>query len=705
MDKSISPKQHEQQKLQIGAWLVDPLALTLKKNEQIVKVQPKVIQLLNYLAKFPGEVLLREDLITNVWPEVSATDDTLNNMIGKLRRVLVADEECQNYIETIPKKGYCLKAKVSKVTLKQRGKLSNNKLTKKLTVISFFTMTSLFLLYYVYSNYFTSQLSAFDFNQSYQVESVTSHQELEIFPALSPNSKYVAFIRVAKGMQQNKLIVKQLISGNERELNDIAGLYGNPVWSNDGNQIAYVHMNGSTCTIRMVEVLGGPSHFISECSGELIRTMRKSLLWHHQKNSLIFTKSTEKNEVLALYNFDIESKQITKLSSPPINVIGDANPATSANGKLVAFTRTNESGIDNIIVLDLFDNSETEYALKSQAILGLDWLDDDSIIFVSDANNRSELRVLNINNGEEGFTRINGKGLLHLNFNKGSKKLVFSDLQSNANIVIEKRLNENNAKRVTELQSSKFEREAIFSPNGNLVVYIRILENGSELWSYDLNKKQHKRLVKPENMLFKNISFSPDSSKIVLTAIKDKSSNIQVYDLKREHFFKLDTGNIEKPLNPSWSADNNHVLFSSKTENKWLIWQASIEKTELTLLTEQGGNVVKADEKGEMIYFSRQGQTGLWQLPLSNLSAIPTKLTENISALFQSWKFVNGVFYYLKRESIPSTQIYSYEPTTNKVALYFQSNAAFNYFDIHDDLIVTAEIKEFTADIYLMKLD
>ena len=257
---------------------------------------------------------------------------------------------------------------------------------------------------------------------------------------------------------------------------------------------------------------------------------------------------------------------------------------------------------------------------------------------------------------------------------------------------------------MTELPSSKFEREAIFSPNGKIVVYIRILENGSELWLYDLDKQQHKRLVKPENTLFKHISFSPDNSKIVLMAIKDKTSSIQVYDFNRQHFFKLDTATIEKPLNPTWSTDNKQVLFTSKKEGEWLIWQTSIENTELTLLTEQGGNVVKADEEGKVIYFSRQGQTGLWQLPLSNLSAIPTKLTEKINVPFQSWKFVSGVFYYLKRESIPSTQIVSYEPKSDKVALYFQSNAAFNYFDVHDDLIVTAEIKEFTADIYLIKL-
>jgi len=288
------------------------LALTLQKDGKIVKVQPKVIQLLNYLAKFPGEVILRDDLIANVWPEVSATDDTLNNMIGKLRRILIADQCCQNYIVTIPKKGYCLKANVSEVGIR-----SSNKNGKRLLFYILLTVISgafLYSLYFsvIYFNNATSESSTFNFNHNYQIEAVTSHQALEIFPALSPSSKHIAFIRVAEGLQQNTLIIKELGSGNERELNDIKGLYGNPVWSADGKKIAYIHMIASTCTVRMVDMLGGPSQFISDCSGELIRTMRKSLLWQHHTNSLIFSKSSKNKGVVALFIYELATKQVVK---------------------------------------------------------------------------------------------------------------------------------------------------------------------------------------------------------------------------------------------------------------------------------------------------------------------------------------------------------------------------------------------------------
>jgi len=654
---------------------------------------------LNYLAKFPGEVVLREDLIANVWPDVSATDDTLNNMIGKLRRILITDDFCQNYIVTIPKKGYCLKANVKEITSD-----SNQNNSNKFVIIPMTMIIIGVLLYWFYFSILTPQSTVFDFNQSYQIESVTSHQELEIFPELSPNSKHIAFIRVAKGLQQNKLIIKELASGNERQLNDISGLYGNPVWSADGKEIAYIHMKDSTCTLRMVDMLGGPSQFISDCSGELIRTMRKSLLWQHHTNSLVFSKSTRNTDAVALFNYNLASKQVIQLSTPPANVIGDANPSVSVDGKLIAFTRTNETGVDNIIVLDLADNSETEYSLKSQSVLGIDWLDDHSIVYASDVNNRSELMVLNIRNSEENFTRISGTGLLHPSYNPSTKDLTFSDLQTNANIVIKKRFTENKAELLTELQSSKFEREALFSPDGKFVVYIRVLENGSELWLYDHNQLQHKRLVKPENKRFRNMSISPDGSKIAMTVITNKTASIYIYDINKEHFYPLDTADIEKPLNPSWASDSDYVLFSSKKDNQWLIWQSSTQSNELTLLTEQGGNVVISDKKGENLYFSRQGKSGLWKLSLKDLLASPTKLTDKITVPFQSWKFNDGIFYFLKRESSPSTHIYSYDPNTDEVALFFQSSAAFNYFDINNDLIVTAEIKEFTADIYLINL-
>jgi len=691
----------------IGAWLVNPLSLRLIKGDRSVKVQPKVMKLLLYMAKSPEKVILREELIAQVWPEVAATDDTLNNMIGKLRRVLIADESCQNYIETVPKQGYSLRAKVTKALIKSEQK--NTKFGKKtVSLISFSLVMAIFFITKLFISSTSSPLAGIDFSQSFQTESITSHQALEIFPALSPNSKSIAFIRVAQDLQQNKLIVKDIASGTERELNDIKGLYGNPVWSANGEKIAYIHMVSSTCTVRIVDMQGGPSQFLSDCSGELIRTMRKSLTWNHKENTLIFTKKQRGDSALALFSFNVNRKNTVKLTSPPANLVGDANPAVSPNGKWLAYTRTDESGIDKLMLLNLANTTENKFlssskVTTSQAILGLDWLDDDSIVFIADANNRSQIMSVNVKFPEETITLLNGTSLLHPKFNQTGKELVFAELRSNANIVIKKRTQVNNASVITELKSSKFEREVIFANSGLFIVYIRLLSNGSELWLYDMTKQQHQRLVKPNNALFRHISISPDDSKIALTSVIDEVSSIQIYDITKQHFFKLSTPNINKPLNPSWSSDNETVLFTAKKNDKWQIWQSSTDSTVQTLLTEQGGNVVVEDKSGENLYFSRQFQAGLWQLPLEALHATPNKITDKITEQFQRWKMVNDQFYFLKRESIPSSKIFVYDRQTDQVDIYYQSTAAFNYFDINKDKMATAELKEFTADIYLIK--
>jgi len=693
----------------IGAWLVNPLSLRLIKEDKNVKVQPKVMKLLLYLAKSPEKVILREQLIAQVWPEVAATDDTLNNMIGKLRRVLVADESCQNYIETIPKQGYCLRAKVTIPKIKKEQK--NVKLGKKtITFISF----SLVVAILFSTKFFVSPTSTppflanIDFSKSFQTESITSHQALEVFPALSPNSKNIAFIRVAQGLQQNKLIIKNIATGNERELNDIEGLYGNPVWSANGEKIAYIHMVSSTCTVRIVDMRGGPSQFLSDCSGELIRTMRKSLTWNHKENTLIFTKKQRDDNTLALFSFNVASKNTVKLTSPPANLVGDANPAVSPNGKWLVYTRTDESGIDKIMLLNLANTSENKpllasNATTSQAILGVDWLDNDSIVFVTDANNRSQMVSVNINLPDKPINILNGTSLLHPKFNQTNKELVFAELRSNANIVIKKRTQVDSASVISELKSSKFEREVIFANSGLFVIYIRLLSNGSELWLYDIAKQKHQRLVKPNNALFRHISISPDDSKVVFTSVIDEVTSIQIYDIAKQHFFKLSTPNINKPLNPSWSSDNKTVLFTAKNNDKWQIWRSPIDSSARTLLTEQGGNVVVEDKSGENLYFSRQSQAGLWQLPLKDLHTTPNRITDKITEQFQRWKMVDNQFYFLKRESIPSSKIYIYDRQTDQVNIHYQSTAAFNYFDINKDKMATAELKEFTADIYLIK--
>lgn len=684
--------------LVIGSWQIDPNALCLTKGEQQVKVQPKVMELLLYLANRPNQVVLREELIENIWSETSATDDTLNNTVGKLRRVLVADGKCETYIQTIPKKGYCLKAPVNNVS-QQSQKITN------LGQRSIFILVTAVVIfgYFIFGYNSTEESSNRDFSDPTREVAITSHQDLELFPALSPDNTQMTFIRVAPDMQKNKLIIKQLESGTERELNDINGLYGNPRWSPDGKRIAFIHMAGETCTIRIVNSQGGPSRFISECSGTLVRTLRTSLAWMPDGKHLIVAKNQAENSSLALFKVDINSGHTSQLTFPKNMVIGDSNQAVSLDGKQLAFTRTDDVTGDHIVVLNLSNQNEIKYAHEQAFIQGIDWIDEGALLFSSSANHRSEIRMLDLDNGIEHRRVASGRGAIHLDYAAGSKQLTYAELNSNANVVIRKRINQNDATIIDELKSSKWEREAVFSPDGKLVAYIRTSINGAELWLYDLKLKSERRLVEVNDQFLTQISWSRDNQKIAVQVKDQVSANIHIYDIERDHFYQFlaDGDNIQTKA--AWLPDSKGLVFTSKSQGNWEIYQASLDGSNIQLLTDNGGDHIELNDSGDVVYFSRANEPGLWQLSLNATHPVEvTRITEKIEVNFQYWVYKNKTFYYLARTGSSSNKIYSFNPDTDNLSVYYSSKIPFNYFDIHNDIIVTADIKEFTGDIYLL---
>ena len=97
---------------QVGDWIIDPVARSFTSDETKVRVDPKAIDLLGYLSKFPGEVKTREEIMEHVWPGVFVGDDTLAKTISRLRKSLGDTAGSPQYIETVPKRGYRLIATI-----------------------------------------------------------------------------------------------------------------------------------------------------------------------------------------------------------------------------------------------------------------------------------------------------------------------------------------------------------------------------------------------------------------------------------------------------------------------------------------------------------------------------------------------------------------------------------------------------------------
>jgi len=75
----------------------------------VVALRPKSFALLIYLARRPGRLLSKDELIEAVWPDVVVTDDSLVQCISELRAAF--GDSSQQVIKTVPRRGYLLDAR------------------------------------------------------------------------------------------------------------------------------------------------------------------------------------------------------------------------------------------------------------------------------------------------------------------------------------------------------------------------------------------------------------------------------------------------------------------------------------------------------------------------------------------------------------------------------------------------------------------
>ncbi len=94
-------------------WCVHVSANRLSRGSTTLKLEPRTMEVLVYLAERADEVVARERLEEDVWRGIVVGYDSLSNTITKLRKAFSDDPHHPKIIETIPKVGYRLIAKVS----------------------------------------------------------------------------------------------------------------------------------------------------------------------------------------------------------------------------------------------------------------------------------------------------------------------------------------------------------------------------------------------------------------------------------------------------------------------------------------------------------------------------------------------------------------------------------------------------------------
>ena len=97
----------------VGDWTVDVQRNQIRCASTTNSLEPRIMDLLVLLSKNAGTTMPRDELLQTIWGGTHYSDSTLARAISILRQNLGDKPEKPAYIETIPKRGYRLKAEVS----------------------------------------------------------------------------------------------------------------------------------------------------------------------------------------------------------------------------------------------------------------------------------------------------------------------------------------------------------------------------------------------------------------------------------------------------------------------------------------------------------------------------------------------------------------------------------------------------------------
>jgi len=89
-----------------GPFVLDPVEKVLLREGQPVSLPPKALETLLALVENHGHLIEKSELLRRVWPDTFVGEATLAQNIFTLRKVLNDSLDGDEYIETVPKRGY-----------------------------------------------------------------------------------------------------------------------------------------------------------------------------------------------------------------------------------------------------------------------------------------------------------------------------------------------------------------------------------------------------------------------------------------------------------------------------------------------------------------------------------------------------------------------------------------------------------------------
>jgi len=562
----------------IGNCLVTPDEFIIQlEGEEKQSLQPKFIEVLCYLAQHHPRIVSREELIENIWGANSYVGEkSLTNAIWQLRKNITCDSNTTEVIGTIRKAGYKLIPKPqwqnitpdsleqasAQVSANQINNLSDKEDLAKNPLLSYkniILVLGLSLLALLIISKFLSNDTSRD--GPIKNNQITKQPGSELFPAASPDGRYVVYSHVSTNKPTNLFMqdtwhpessAQQLTFDNATE--------GHSVWSNDGEYLYFSRKNkvNKTCKYIRLKVLTHQEKELTNCP------MRGGYYYldisSDDKTLAVYDFSIDAQDS-GIYFLDLNQEEITSTRFSCANDCGykDRDMAFSPDGKSIAVTRRLTRFSENIYLINLTSKATTQLTFGEEDIVGLSWhpAGDKLIYGTINAGIRNGY-VLELQS--KNSKKIDLPGFSYPSFAKNTEQLFYQQRQEDYYIASFQLNNEIASSPFPVIRSDYHHYDPDYNQQNNLFTYISNESGFYELWSAKPDGSERKQLTYLEqNIRYPKWSHSGEKIAFLSSTGEGKKDNIYIFTLSSKKLLLLKSP-FKAHNRPSWSWNDNAII-------------------------------------------------------------------------------------------------------------------------------------------------
>jgi Tol biopolymer transport system component/DNA-binding winged helix-turn-helix (wHTH) protein len=616
------------QPFRVGDWRVEPALKRLSRGAESVQVEPRIMHVLTCLARRPGEVVSRPDLLEAVWGDVVVNEEALTHAISQLRRVFGDDARTPGYIQTIHKTGYRLIAPVTPgppgasprepersgapdpISGAQPGDNGMEAARKpgrrkRIAALAAAVVPAAAILLTAILSRTTSSVAP----PPVALDAIpfTTYGGTEECPAISPDGTRIAFSWYTEERGNHDLFVKQRNTESPLRLTETEGSEAYAAWSPDGADLAYALLAGDGSAIYTIPAIGGSPRKLLDAPFGVT-----GLDWSPDGRYLAYATRPYFCSPNRIHVYSFETGESRELTSPAWSSQGDFRPAFSPDGSRIAFVRGDRTWLQDIFLVPA-EGGEAERLTRSQHhIAGLDWMPDgESIVFSAGPSRAGDLRLwrLSLKDGSVTWLPTPGHRAARPSVAAAGSRLVYEEQTYNSNI--ERVRVGGGGGSETIVASTRHDYGPQYSPGGGYISFISNRSGSPQIWICDRDGGGCRQLTEFENAYIENPCWSYDERRVAFTAAPGSYTAIYVADIEAGQVRRLSTSDRHE-MCLGWSRDGEWLYCKSEQNDAWWVWKIRADGSETVDIMEKSVYRLSESSDGRRLIYSRTDTTGVW---------------------------------------------------------------------------------------------